>query len=115
MNYFADLAKEVLQKKTAVLRLKATVSCNLPLRDDVKWHDGEPFDAEDVKFTYEMYMNPAVRVFSNDGYDKIENFVVVDLYGQNILPRNLSAFQQLFDCVLPEYLKPVGRHQYGRI
>lgn len=28
----------------------------LELRDDVIWHDGEPFTAEDVKFTLELYL-----------------------------------------------------------
>ena len=28
------------------------------LRDGVKWHDGEPFTAEDVKFTIEAIMDP---------------------------------------------------------
>jgi peptide/nickel transport system substrate-binding protein len=28
------------------------------LRHDVKWHDGEPFTAEDVKFTFDKIMDP---------------------------------------------------------
>ncbi len=28
------------------------------LRDDVTWHDGEPFDAYDVYFTYQLIANP---------------------------------------------------------
>lgn len=37
------------------------------LRDDVKWHDGEPFTSEDVKFTLETIMNPdnASEIASN--------------------------------------------------
>lgn len=27
------------------------------LKDGVKWHDGEPFTAEDAKFSYDLYMN----------------------------------------------------------
>ena len=27
------------------------------IRDGIKWHDGEDFTAEDVKFTYEYYHN----------------------------------------------------------
>lgn len=28
----------------------------LEMRDDAKWHDGQPVTAEDVKFTFELYM-----------------------------------------------------------
>jgi peptide/nickel transport system substrate-binding protein len=28
------------------------------LRDGVQWHDGQPFSAQDVKFSFDMYMNP---------------------------------------------------------
>jgi peptide/nickel transport system substrate-binding protein len=29
------------------------------LKQGVKWHDGQPFTADDVKFSYDLYMNPA--------------------------------------------------------
>jgi len=35
------------------------------LRDDVKFHDGTPFTAEDVKFTYEMALNNVVATALN--------------------------------------------------
>ena len=28
----------------------------LKLRDDIKWHDGEPITSKDFDFTYKMYM-----------------------------------------------------------
>ena len=31
---------------------------NFVLRDNVKWHDGQPFTAQDVKFTLDLYRNP---------------------------------------------------------
>ncbi|MBE7558647.1 hypothetical protein HS125_06770 [bacterium] len=31
------------------------------LRRDVRWHDGEPFDAEDARFSFLTVMNPQVR------------------------------------------------------
>ncbi|MDQ3548507.1 MAG: ABC transporter substrate-binding protein, partial [Chloroflexota bacterium] len=49
------------------------------LREGVAWSDGEPFTANDVLFTYEMYMNEATgspRV--SDFTAKIESMEVVD-------------------------------------
>ncbi|MYM37938.1 ABC transporter substrate-binding protein [Duganella qianjiadongensis] len=41
-------------------------SLTLHLRQDVKWHDGKPFTAADVKFTLELVKNPAMAsVFSS--------------------------------------------------
>jgi len=28
------------------------------LKQGIKWHDGQPFTADDVKFSYDLYMNP---------------------------------------------------------
>ncbi len=35
------------------------LSVTFTLRDDVQWHDGEPFTAEDVVFTYRLLQNEA--------------------------------------------------------
>lgn len=41
------------------------------IRDGVKWHDGKPFTAEDVKFTFE-YASKHPMVWSDIGSDDIE-------------------------------------------
>ena len=37
---------------------KDCLTLDFKLRDDVRWHDGHPFTAEDVVFTWETTMNP---------------------------------------------------------
>lgn len=47
------------------------------LRDDVKWHDGEPLTAEDVKFTLELIVDPDFRAWRTTGHDLVRDIEVV--------------------------------------
>lgn len=54
------------------------------LRDDVEWHDGEPFTSDDVKFTYELMLNTGLGYMYSSYLDGItdiqcpdENTVVI--------------------------------------
>lgn len=47
------------------------------LRDDVKWHDGQPFTAEDVKFTLELQTNTDFRAARRTGHELLRNVTVV--------------------------------------
>ena len=49
----------------------------IKLRDDVKWHDGTPFTAEDVKFTLELIVNPDFRAWRTGGHDLVRDITVV--------------------------------------
>lgn len=49
------------------------------LREGVMWHDGEPFTANDVKFTYDLHMNPeSTSSYTGDLTGKIASVDVVD-------------------------------------
>ncbi len=47
------------------------------LRDDVHWHDGERFTAEDVKFTLELIVNPDFRAWRTTGHNLVRDIEVV--------------------------------------
>lgn len=47
------------------------------LRDDVTWHDGEPFTAEDVKFTLELIMDPNFRSWRTTGHELVRDIEVI--------------------------------------
>ncbi|SIT16459.1 peptide ABC transporter substrate-binding protein [Paracoccus saliphilus] len=49
----------------------------IKLRDDVKWHDGEPFTAEDVKFTLDLVVDPEFRSWRTTGHDLVRDLTVV--------------------------------------
>ncbi len=48
------------------------------LRADIKWSDGEPFTAADVKFTYDYIADPATGATSGSAYSGIERVEVID-------------------------------------
>jgi peptide/nickel transport system substrate-binding protein len=47
------------------------------LRNDVRWHDGKPFGAEDVKFTLELIVNPKFRAWRTTGHSLLRDITVV--------------------------------------
>ena len=56
------------------------LSVTWKLRQDVKWHDGTPFTAKDVKFTYDYIINEATTATTYGSYEPIESVEVVDDY-----------------------------------
>ncbi|MGA1804683.1 peptide ABC transporter substrate-binding protein [Rhizobium sp. HT1-10] len=53
------------------------LSWKVKLRDDVKWHDGSPFTAEDVKFTLELMVDPAFLSWRKTGHELVRDLTVV--------------------------------------
>ncbi len=83
------------------------------LREGVTWHDGEPFTAEDVVFTYnEIIRNPEARAgdvaqfqFTVDGeQQEVEITAVDDMTVEMVLPAPSAAFllQQRFP-IMPKH------------
>src|SRR5438270_296722 len=48
------------------------------LRRGVTWHDGAPFTAADVEFTYQLIMNPKFDAATRVGYDGIASLTTPD-------------------------------------
>lgn len=89
------------------------------LRDDVKWHDGEKFSADDVKFTLETIMNPenASEIASN--YEDITNIDVVDETTIKITLKapNVAMLDYLTIGILPKHIlenKDITTDEYNQ-
>ncbi len=97
------------------------------LRDDVLWHDGEPFTSKDVKFTLEAIMdeNNGSEIASN--YEEIEEITLKDDYNIQIVlsTPNVAMLDYLTIGLVPEHLlkdkdlsvdefnrKPIGTGPY---
>lgn len=57
-----------------------TYTYTFHLEEDVKWQDGEPFTAEDVKFTIEAIMDPENGSENAPNYEDVEEIDVVDAH-----------------------------------
>ncbi len=66
------------------------------LRTDVKWHDGQPFTAKDVVFTFNSIMNPKVNSVRRSDFiidGQPIKFIAVDQYTvKAVLPKPFAPF-----------------------
>ena len=78
------------------------------LRRNVTWHDGEPFDAEDVVFTMELWIDPDVPYYLARNFRLVESVEAVDSHTVAVtLARPQPAFPVLLGyntAILPEHL-----------
>lgn len=103
------------------------LSITFQLRQNVRWHDGRPFTAEDVEFTYKKLIDPAVKTpYSND-YLQVKKFEVLSPYsfrvtygevfspaleswGMNIIPKHI--FEKGDFNNHPANRRPIGTGPY---
>ncbi|MBR0854462.1 peptide ABC transporter substrate-binding protein [Bradyrhizobium liaoningense] len=71
-----NLAAEVPDQKNGGIS-EDGLKWRVRLRDDVRWHDGTPFSAEDVKFTLELIMNPNFRSWRTAGHALVRDIKVI--------------------------------------
>lgn len=73
LNLIGDLAKS-----WSITNDNKTIT--FVLRDDVKWHDGQPFTAADVKFTYEFMIADDTPTSYDGDFRKVKDFEIIDNY-----------------------------------
>ncbi|MBI4226769.1 MAG: peptide-binding protein [Candidatus Omnitrophica bacterium] len=97
------------------------------LRQGVRWHDGAPFTAKDVQFTYERLIDPNVRTPYSGDFERVASLQLLDDYtvkvtykepfapgliswGMGIMPAHLLRGHDLQTSPLAR--RPVGTGPY---
>lgn len=75
-NFTPELAAEVPSIQNGGVT-EDGLKWRIKLRDGVKWHDGTPFTAEDVKYTLELAVNDNFRSARRAGHDLVRDLTVV--------------------------------------
>ncbi|SIN70491.1 peptide-binding protein [Halodesulfovibrio marinisediminis] len=95
----------------------------ITMRKDVKWEDGTPLTAEDVEFTYKLYIDPNTPTAYAQDYLLVKKFTLIDKYTfeatyekplarillswmMDILPKHLLEGKDITKSPLAQ--KPVG-------
>ncbi len=119
-NLIPDLAESQSYDET-------TMTYTFKLKENVKWHDGENFTADDVKFTIEAIMNPDNGSENMPNYEEIKeinvlgdyeiaftlsepNYAFLDYMTMSILPEHLLEGEDMWES---DYFKhPIGTGPY---
>ena len=84
----------------------ATYTYTFHLEENVKWHDGEAFTAEDVKFTIEAIMNPENGSENAPNYEDVEAITVLDAHtvAFRLTAPNAAFLDYMTMAILPKHL-----------
>lgn len=76
------------------------------LRRDVRWHDGQPFTADDVVFTYETMISPRTPTAYGSDFKTVDSVQAVDPYTVRVRYKHptAKALQSWGIWMLPKHL-----------
>lgn len=98
-----DLAAEVPSLQNGGIS-RDGLTITYRLRQGVTWHDGRPFTAEDVRFTWQVIMNRKVNIVNREGYEKIASITTPD--PSTVVVRFKEYYApalRLFTVILPKH------------
>lgn len=75
------------------------------LRENLRWHDGQPLTAKDVAYTYKLIQNPETKSYLNSGWRNVKITTPNDRTVVFTLPGSLSSFPySLTNGIVPEHV-----------
>lgn len=85
---------------------EATCTYTFHIRDGIKWHDGEAFTADDVKFTIEAIMDPENGSENAPNYEDVQEITVQDdqTISFKLAEANVAFLEYMTMAILPKHL-----------
>ncbi|MEZ4563382.1 MAG: peptide ABC transporter substrate-binding protein [Thermomicrobiales bacterium] len=106
-NYLPVLAAEVPTLENGGIS-EDFLTITYKLRDGITWSDGEPFTADDVVFSFEIYKNPESTTALGTAYELIESVTAIDPLTVEVKMSDINpAYLTLWDSegpVQPKHL-----------
>ena len=83
-----------------------TLTYTFHLAQGVTWHDGQPFTADDVKFTYEAIMDPDNGSENAPNYEDVTDITVLDDHTVSftLSAVNTAFLEYMTMAILPQHL-----------
>ena len=103
-TFVPDLAKEIpTAQNGGVSEDGLTITYNL--KDNIVWSDGDPFDCQDVVFTWETRVHPESGAVSTAGYSDMESVTCPDPYTAVVKYTQFYApYLTMFYSMLPSHI-----------
>ena len=118
-EWIADLAQEVPTQANGGISADG-LTWTYRLKPDLKWQDGQPITAQDIRFTFDFILKNRQLVPWREGYEKILSVNVVD--SATVIVRFAEPYphaMRLFPFVLPAHrgadLADVRQQNFNRL
>jgi peptide/nickel transport system substrate-binding protein len=112
-----DAENRIVPQLAESWRLVDDVTWQLKLRKGVVFHDGEPFNAEAVRFTFQRVLDPEQKSPNRANVAEITRVEVVDDYTVNLITRQPYAplINRLLDFAIvpPKYVAEKGNQGFA--
>lgn len=98
--------KEIIGDLASSYEFKSETRLIFHLRHDVKWHDGEPFSADDVVFTYELIHSPKVVTPYTSTFRMVESVKALDPFTVEVIYKRpyFKALETWMMQIVPRHI-----------
>ncbi len=98
--------KKIIPDLAKSYRFKNDTTLIFELRRNVKWHDGKPFNADDVVFTYETLVSPKIASPYSSSFRFVKSVKKIDDYTVEVIYKKpyFKALETWMMGIIPKHI-----------